>query len=176
MRLFHLLHFGSPVCRCVYFAFGYPACRVRTRTFRCVSGLVEFVEFGQDEFKCGKPGWDNVGRSLEPNEKANSLHSAVWMIDFDKMDAKSNTDRLGTDPTFMLSLSWTDDNTVRVLRNDAQDPAGVTQSTVVSIDAKTGKTIRADKLSTPVAAVLAWPAKSTVFLRSLGARRQAGLR
>ena len=125
------------------------------------------VKHGDMAASAVNPAGTEWAGAWNESEQGNVLRSGVWTIDFDKVEAKSNPLNHGTAPSFVPSLSWADDNTVRVLRNDSGNPAATTRSDIVYIDAQTGKIIRTDKLDTPVAAILAWPAKSSVFLAEL---------
>ncbi len=91
-------------------------------------------------------------------DTGNKVRSGLWMIDFEKIDAKSDVLDAHASSCYAPSVGWADDSTVWVLRNDSGDPAAITRSDIVYADAATGKTKSIERLSTPLVRILAWPA------------------
>lgn len=123
----------------------------------------------------GMPGWhssSSIGEltasAVNPdgtmwagvwNEKTKSgtLRSAVWVIDLEKSEV--TTCQL-KDGSFVPSISWADDKTIRTLRLDTDEAAEAKESEVVYIDAGTCKQGKKVNLKTPAVRILSWPAGS----------------
>jgi len=92
------------------------------------------------------------------NKKAKDgkFHSGVWVIDFQKAEARSSDLGVGS---FVPSLTWFDDNEVRALVNESDAPNA--KSKIVSIDATTGKSEeKPGTMAGNYAGVFAWPANA----------------
>lgn len=89
------------------------------------------------------------------NQKTDSgkLRSAVWVVDFEKKEPRTCVLDEGL---YVSSLTWADDNTIRILALDKMKPEDAGKSAIVSVDAKSAEKKGSQKLKTPVARILAW--------------------
>ena len=134
----------------------------------------------------GMPGWHSsacVGKmsasAVNPggtmwvgvwNQKTKSgtLRSMVWVIDLEKSEVATCSLK---DGSYVPSISWADDKTIRVLRLDTDEPTAAEESEVVYIDAANCKQDRKVTLKTPVAQILNWPADSDKFVAQIADTR-----
>jgi hypothetical protein len=100
------------------------------------------------------------------NQKTSAgvLRSAIWIIDLANITALKPVYKEGV---FISSIGWRGDKTVWALEVDSNKPEDAMHSSVITIDATTGKVSKRKVIAKPVARILAWPMDSSNFLAKL---------
>lgn len=127
-------------------------------------------ELGAYAVNPGGTRW--AGAWNETDTRTNRLRSMMWIIDFGARTAVGHEFSAGT---LVSSVTWADDNTVRALTVDSENPASADQSKIVYVDAISGDEKRSTTLDQPVARILAWGpgAKRSLAQPAGGAARAA---
>ena len=90
-------------------------------------------ELGAYAVNPGGTRW--AGAWNETDTRTNRLRSMMWIIDFGARTAVGHEFSAGT---LVSSVTWADDNTVRALTVDSENPASADQSKIVYVDAISG--------------------------------------
>ncbi len=97
------------------------------------------------------------------NQKAKdgSIRSAVWVIDFEKKEARPREMKAGAP---VAGLAWAGRSTINVLQPGLKEP-------MVTLDARTGARKATSALRTTVVGVAAWPSGCPAFIAQTGAEQ-----
>ncbi len=126
---------------------------------------VSSADLGSMSSQAINPSGNMWAGSWNHKPKSGDPRSSIWLIDFDKCEAR--VVKL-PDGNFVTDVGWADDATVWALTG----AAGETPDKLAYVDSRSAKATKTVRLKGPVDRILSWPAGSAVFL---GERTKGGV-